>query len=44
MNIFPQKAWWVMSRSIRKVLESPAFWVGVVAALGQVVVAVIGRL
>jgi hypothetical protein len=29
---------------VQKVLESPAFWVGVIAALGQIAVAIIGRL
>ena len=47
-DYYPAKIdWWgqvVVSKSFRKVLISPAFWVGVVGALAQIVTAIIGRL
>jgi len=36
--------WAMTSRNLRKVLESPAFWIALIGALAQIAVAVIGRL
>ncbi len=34
----------MFARNLRKVFESPAFWVALVGALAQIAVALIGRL
>lgn len=32
------------SRNLRKVLDSPAFWIALIGAVAQIAVALIGRL